>query len=166
MRQFTDTKGRVWDVELNVRQMKRVRDVLGIDLVNVIQAGKDGAVATDTLDRVANDPILLVDILWVLCEGQAKAAGVTDDDFGSSLAGDSISDATRAFLDELVDFFPGARRLFLKKAVDLARKYETENLEVLEKALASPEFEERLKTSLIPPAASRESAESTPAPSP
>ena len=166
MRQFTDTKERVWDVELNVRQMKRVRDVLGIDLVNVIQAGKDGAVATDTLDRVANDPILLVDILWVLCEGQAKAAGVTDDDFGSSLAGDSISDATRAFLDELVDFFPGARRLFLKKAVDLARKYETENLEVLEKALASPEFEERLKTSLIPPTASRESAESTPAPSP
>ena len=166
MRQFTDTKERVWDVELNVRQMKRVRDVLGIDLVNVIQAGKDGAVATDTLDRVANDPILLVDILWVLCEGQAKAAGVTDDDFGSSLAGDSISDATRAFLDELVDFFPGARRLFLKKAVDLARKYETENLEVLEKALASPEFEERLKTSLQPPAASRESAESTPAPSP
>ena len=166
MRQFTDTKERVWDVELNVRQMKRVRDVMGIDLVNVIQAGKDGAVATDTLDRVANDPILLVDILWVLCEGQAKAAGVTDDDFGSSLAGDSISDATRAFLDELVDFFPGARRLFLKKAVDLARKYETENLEVLEKALASPEFEERLKTSLQPPAASRESAASTPAPSP
>ena len=166
MRQFTDTKERVWDVELNVRQMKRVRDVLGIDLVNVIQAGKDGAVATDTLDRVANDPILLVDILWVLCEGQAKAAGVTDDDFGSSLAGDSVSDATRVFLDELVDFFPGARRLFLKKAVDLARKFETENMEVIEKALASPEFEERLKTSLIPPAASRESAESTPAPSP
>ena len=166
MRQFTDTKERVWDVELNVRQMKRVRDALGIDLVNVIQAGKDGAVATDTLDRVANDPILLVDILWVLCEGQAKAAGVTDDDFGSSLAGDSISDATRAFLDELVDFFPGARRLFLKKAVDLARKYETENAEMLEKALASPEFEERLKTSLRPPAVSRESAESTPALSP
>ena len=166
MRQFTDTKERVWEVELNVRQMKRVRDVLGIDLVNVIQAGKDGTVATDTLDRVANDPILLVDILWVLCEGQAKAAGVTDDDFGSSLAGDSISDATKAFLDELVDFFPGARRLFLKKAVDLARKYETENLEVLEKALNSPEFEERLKTSLRPPSASRESAASTPAPSP
>lgn len=166
MRQFTDTKERVWDVELNVRQMKRVRDVLGIDLVNVIQAGKDGAVATDTLDRVANDPILLVDILWVLCEGQAKTAGVTDDDFGSSLAGDSISDATRAFLDELVDFFPGARRLFLKKAVDLARKFETENAQMLEKALASPEFEERLKTSLRPPAVSRESAASTPAPSP
>ena len=166
MKTFSDNKDRVWEVELNIRQMKRVRDILGIDLVNVISANKDGSVSTDTLERVANDPILLVDILWVLCEGQAKPAGVTDDDFGSSLAGDSIEEATRAFLDELVDFFPGARRLFLKKAVDLARKYETENLEVLKKALASPEFEERLKTSLIPPAASRESAESPPAPSP
>ena len=166
MKAFTDAKGRSWEIELNIRQMKRVRDILGVDLVNVIQTNKDGSVATDTIDRVANDPILLCDILWVLCEQQAKLAGVTDDDFGSSLAGDSIETATRAFLDELVDFFPGARRLFLKKAVDLARKYETENLGVLEKALNSPEFEERLKTSLRPPAASRGSAESTPAPSP
>ena len=166
MRQFTDTKERVWDVELNVRQMKRVRDVLGIDLVNVIQAGKDGAVATDTLDRVANDSILLVDILWVLCEGQAKAAGVTDDDFGSSLAGDSIADATRAFLDELVDFFPGARRLILKKAVGLARKYEMESAAAVAEALESPEFEERMKTLLSPRGGSPESPESTQAPSP
>ena len=107
MKTFTDNKGRVWEVELNIRQMKRVRDVLGIDLVNVISANKDGSVSTDTLERVANDPILLVDILWVLCEGQAKPAGVTDEDFGSSLAGESIEEATRAFLDELVDFSQG-----------------------------------------------------------
>ncbi len=166
MRQFTDTKERVWDVELNVRQMKRVRDVLGVDLVNVIQAGKDGAVATDTLDRVANDPILLCDILWVLCEQQAKADGVTDEDFGSSLAGDSIETATRAFLDELVDFFPGARRLILKKAVGRARKYEMESAAAVAEALESPEFEERMKTLLSPRGGSPESQGSTPTPSP
>ena len=159
MKTFTDSKGRNWEVELNIRQMKRVRDTLGIDLVNVISTGKDGTVSTDMLERVESDPILLVDILWVLCEGQAKPAGVTDDDFGSSLAGDSIEDATRAFLDELVDFFPGARRLYLKKAVDLARKFRQESLEVLQKVLASPDLEERMKTSLKPPAASQESAE-------
>ena len=162
MKTFTDNKGRTWEVALNIRQMKRVRDVLGVDLVNVISATKDGGVSTDTLERVANDPILLVDILWVLCEGQAKASGVTDEDFGSSLAGESVEAATRALLDELVDFFPGARRLYLRKAVDLARKYERESAEVLEKVLESPEFEERLKTSLKPPTASPESAESSP----
>ena len=166
MRQFRDTKGRTWRVELNVRQMKRVRDALGVDLVNVIEARRDGTVAADTLERVANDPVLLADILWVLCEGEAKPAGVTDDDFGSALAGDSISEATRAFLDELVDFFPGARRLFLRKAVDLARRCEAEGEESLKAALESPELAERLKTSLSSPAASPESAESIPTPSP
>ena len=180
MRQFTDTKERVWDVELNVRQMKRVRDVLGIDLVNVIQTNKDGSVATDTIDRVANDPILLCDILWVLCEQQAKLAplrGHPPGDGQLSAGGYGVTDAPQGTRRLSVVATRGeatnpkrkrgrARWLFLKKAVDLARKYETENLEVLEKALASPEFEERLKTSLIPPAASRESAESTPALSP
>ena len=166
MRSFRDTKGRTWKVELNVRQMKRVRDALGVDLVNVIEARRDGTVAADTLERVANDPVLLADILWVLCAGEAKAAGVTDDDFGSALAGDSISEATRAFLDELVDFFPGARRLFLRKAVDLARKCEAEGEEALKAALESPGLAERLKTSLSSPAASPGSAASTPTPSP
>ena len=164
MKTFTDNKGRVWEVSLNIRQMKRVRDVLGVDLVNVISATKDGGVSTDTLERVANDPILLVDILWVLCENQAKETNVTDEDFGSSLAGESVEEATRAFLDELVDFFPGARRLYLRKAVDLARKYERESAEVLEKVLESPEFEERLKTSLRPPTGSPGYAESSPIP--
>ena len=166
MKAFTDAKGRSWEIELNIRQMKRVRDILGVDLVNVIQTRSDGSVATDTIDRVANDPILLCDILWVLCEQQAKLAGVTDDDFGCSLAGDSIETATRAFLDELVDFFPGARRLILKKAVGLARKYEMESAAAVAEALESPEFEERMKTLLSPRGGSPESPGSTQAPSP
>ena len=166
MRTFKDGKGRTWEIALNVWQMKRLRDTLGIDLVNVIGTGPDGSVKVDLIDRIANDPVLLVDILWVLCEGGAKSAGVTDEDFGSSLAGDSIEDATRAFLDELVDFFPGARRLFLKKAVGLARRWSDETARTLKAALESPELEERLKTELRSASASPGSAASTPAPAP
>ena len=166
MRTFKDGKGRTWEVALNVWQMKRLRDTLGIDLVNVIGTSPDGSVKVDLIDRIANDPVLLVDILWVLCEGGAKSAGVTDEDFGSSLAGDSIEDATRAFLDELVDFFPGARRLFLKKAVGLARRWSDETARTLKAALESPELEERLKTELRSASASPASAASTPAPAP
>ena len=166
MRTFKDGKGRTWEVALNVWQMKRLRDTLGIDLVNVIGTSPDGSVKVDLIDRIANDPVLLVDILWVLCEGGAKSAGVTDEDFGSSLAGDSIEDATRAFLDELVDFFPGARRLFLKKAVGLARRWSDETVRTLKAALESPELEERLKTELRSATALPASAASTPAPAP
>ncbi len=156
---FKDSTGRQWEVELNVRQMKRLRDRLGVDLVNVIGTDAGGGVKVDTLDRIASDPCLLVDILWVVCEGKANSAGVTDDEFGSSLAGDSIEDATRALLDELVDFFPGARRLFLRKAVDLAKAEADRAAAALKEALESPEFEERVRTSLRPPTGSGASAE-------
>ena len=108
MRNFKDNRGRSWQIALNVYEMKRVRSVLGVDLVNVIALGKDGKVQVDLIDRIANDPCLLVDILWVLVEAEAKEQGVSDVDFGSSLAGAAIEEATRAFLDELVDFFPNA----------------------------------------------------------
>ena len=155
MRTFKDNAGRTWSVTLNVLQMKRIRAHLGIDLVNVITLDAGGKVKVDLVDRIANDPCLLVDILWVCVEEEAKAAGVTDEQFGRSLAGDAIEDATRAFLDELVDFFPGAKRLFLKKAVEVSRKYTGEMTGVLEKALADPELDRRIEESMLSSASSQ-----------
>ena len=162
MQIFKDRDGREWQVVLNVFQMKRVRAALGVDLVNVIELDRDGNVRVELIDRIANDPCLLVDILWVLVQGQAKELGVTDEQFGTALAGDAIEAATRAFLDELVDFFPGAKRLFLKKAVELARKFGGEWNEVLEKALDDPELERRIRESMSSSTSSPESSESTP----
>ena len=159
MRTFKDNEGRTWSVALNVHQMKRVRAHLGIDLVNVIALDPDGKVKVDLVDRIAGDPCLLVDILWVCVEEEAKAAGVTDEQFGRSLAGDSIEEATRAFLDELVDFFPGAKRLFLNKAVALSRKFAGESTAALEKALEDPELERRVEESMRSSASSPESSE-------
>ena len=148
MRNFKDNRGRSWQIALNVYEMKRVRAILGVNLVNVIALGKDGKVQVDLIDRIANDPCLLVDILWVLVEAEAKEQGVSDVDFGSSLSGAAIEEATKAFLDELVDFFPGARRLFLKKAVEVSRQFGEEMTAVLERTLADPEFEKRLRESM------------------
>ena len=148
MKIFKDNRNREWQLVLNVYEMKQIRAKLGIDLIDVIQLDKSGNIQVDMIDRIANDPCLLVDILWVLCEAQAKELDVTDVDFGSSLAGDAIENATKAFLDELVDFFPGAKRLFLRKAIELAQKYTGEMTAALEKALASPELEERVKAAM------------------
>lgn len=158
MRIFKDNKGRSWEVVLNVHQIKRVRAALGVDLVNVITLDKDGAVKVDLIDRIANDPCLLVDILYIISEAQAQKIGVNDVEFGESLAGDAIEEATKAFLDELVDFFPAARRLFLKKAVDIARKFAGEWTSALEKALNDPAFDERIAQSISSSASSPESS--------
>ena len=78
---------------------------------------------------------------------------------GNAIAFDAIEDATRAFLDELVDFFPGAKRLFLKKAVELSRKYAGEMTVALEKALEDPELERRVEESMRSSASSPASSE-------
>ena len=158
MRTFKDRDGRTWSVALNVHQMKRIRAHLGVDLVNVIALDADRKVKVDLVDRIANDPCLLVDILWVCVEDEAKEANVTDEQFGRALAGDSIEEATKAFLDELVDFFPGAKRLFLKKAVELSRKYTGEMTDALEKALEDPELMRRIEESMRSSASSPESS--------
>ena len=36
MRTFKDNKGRTWEIALNVWQMKRLRDTLGIDRKSVV----------------------------------------------------------------------------------------------------------------------------------
>jgi hypothetical protein len=156
---FTDNKGHKWDVVLNVSQMRRVRATLGIDLVNVITLDAKGEVKVDLIDRIANDPCLLVDILCVLTKKQAEKEGVTETEFGESLAGESIEEATKAFLDELVDFFPGAKRLFLEKAVKLSRKYTEEMTSALATALNSPELEKRVAQSMNLSQSSQESLE-------
>lgn len=158
MKSFKDNEGRSWEIALNVYEMKRIRALLGIDLVNVITLDKDGGVRVDLIDRIANDPCLLVDILWVLVEDQAKEEGVTDVDFGCSLAGKAIEEATHAFLDELVDFFPGAKRLFLQKAVKVARKYTGEMESVLREALEDPELDRRIEESMRSSQSSRASS--------
>ena len=155
MSTFKDNAGRTWSVTLNVLQMKRIRAQLGIDLVNVIALDSGGKVKTDLVDRIASDPCLL----WVCVGDEAKAAGVTDEEFGRSLAGDSIDEATAAFLDELVDFFPGAKRLFLKKAVEIARKFAGEWTGALEKALNDPQLDARIVQSINSSTSSPESSE-------
>jgi len=107
-RRFTDTDNRPWTIELNVHAVKRVRDLLGVDLLDL--GGSDGDKPEDQLVfRLIADPVLLVDVLYVVCQEQASAASVDDAAFGRAMAGDAIDAATRALLEELADFTPSPR---------------------------------------------------------
>lgn len=107
MRTFRDTVGRSWNLALNVYAVKKVRDLLKVDLLDLgLDAGKPGE---GLLYRMIADPILLVDVLFVTCKDQADKIGVTDEQFAQAMAGDVIDVATKAFLEELADFTPSPR---------------------------------------------------------
>jgi len=161
MKTFTDNAGHTWQVVINVAAAKRVRDLLGVDL---LEAG-----GGELLKRLAVDPILLVDVIYVLCKPQADAAQVGDEAFGEAMAGDVIDTATTALLEELVDFFPGPKRAVLRKALGKLKKLEQMGLDAGTQHLESGELERRmaalLEEQLGPPSGPPpDSSDSTPDP--
>jgi hypothetical protein len=115
MHQFTDSKGQVWELSINVASLRRVKDKLQLDLTRVI------AQDDNTLAKLA-DPETLANVLWVLVEGQAEAKGISPESFAEGLAGESIDSATESLLQELSDFFPRAQRTLIKAALAKTEK--------------------------------------------
>ena len=93
MRTFKDNAGRTWSLTLSVWTVKKVRDLLGVDLLDL---GGESASAQKPglLFRLISDPVLLVDVLYVVCKDQADSASVTDEQFGRAMGGDAIDAAT------------------------------------------------------------------------
>ena len=140
MKTFKDTEDREWTVEINVTAVKRVKSLTGINIA---------AVSEGLFTDLASDPAMLCDVIFALIKPQADMAGVTDEQFGTAMRGDSIHHATMAFLDELVNFTPSpAGRKLLSRALDQSKElYETamtKLTEHLDKDTTKQELKEKL----------------------
>ena len=153
MKTFADNAARTWAINVSVSAVKRVRDMLGVNLLEIADM-KSGM-----LDRLVTDPCLLCDILFCLVQPEAEAKGISDEDFGRALAGDALDQATDALLSEVVDFFPKGRRTVLRKILDklaalqqkavvtaMTRLEDPETDRILEEALTMAETRESVPT--------------------
>ena len=161
MKTFTDNAGRTWTVAINVNAIKRVRGLLDVDLLTVL----DGPL----IEKLYRDPVLLCDVLYAVCKPEADARNVTDEDFGQAMAGDAIEQATKALLEELVDFSPSPRdRANLQRVLQTTWNVMDRARDVIEARLATVNTEEIvaqvLATSGASSGAAPESSASTPAP--
>jgi hypothetical protein len=139
MKTFTDAAGREWKLTIDVNAMRRVRDAIKVDLMEVVTG--------DLTDRLAADPVLLVDVLFVLVKAQADAASpkVSDEEFGKTVIGDVIDQATSALLEELADFFPKARGKMLRMAIAKGKELQTMAQKASSDLLASGQLEKTLE---------------------
>ena len=168
MKSFTDNTGRTWTLVVNVATIKRVRALCGVDLNSIVEV-EDGKPSAKLLERLSNDPVLLVDVLYAVCRPECEQKGVSDEDFGAAMAGDAVEQATGALLDESVDFFPAAKRKAFQRILSASRRFGEAARRRLEATLADGRFEDALVSELerltgLSPNAP-ESAESTPTPS-
>jgi hypothetical protein len=112
--------------------------LLDVDLI-------EGVVKEGVIDELATNPILLCDVIYAICKPEADKQNITDEQFGQAMAGDAIELATEALLEELVDFFPEAKRRVLRKAMGRFKKMEMKALEVADKYLEDPESEKEME---------------------
>jgi len=103
MHQFTDLNNQTWSLVINTLALERVDVATGIYLTELLDEQLQGL--SDLLRR----PSRLARILLVLVEDQLAAKQITPEQFLAGLAGDALAQATDAFIEELVDFFPDAR---------------------------------------------------------
>jgi len=89
-----------------------------------------------------------VDVLYAICKPDADKQGVTDEEFGEAMAGDAIEQATEALLDEIVDFFPSAKRQVMRKILNATRRFEDIARARLDRILQDEQFEARLVSEL------------------
>ncbi|MCG3178307.1 MAG: hypothetical protein BIFFINMI_00633 [Phycisphaerae bacterium] len=146
MKTFTDTTGRTWDIVVNVDTIKRVRDLTKISLLEIVEPGNA------LVDRLASDVILVCDVLFAVVKPQADERKVSDTDFGRSLSGDVIDQATTALLEELIDFFPSRRRAILRQAwakvLSVKTRLEDKAEQEARTILADPRLEDQLMAAL------------------
>lgn len=148
MKSFIDNAGRAWIVNINVGTIKRVRALCDIDLANIITMETGKAPKVDLLEQLASDPVLLVDVLYAVCKDEADGKGISDADFGKAMAGDCLEQAIAALLDEIIDFFPAAKRQVLQKVLAASRRFETKTKMALEAVLSDPELDRKIDAEL------------------
>jgi hypothetical protein len=138
---FTDREGRTWDIDINVRSISRVRGLLDVNLLELL-------LQDSKLNERLDDPVQLVDVLYVLCKDQCDAQNVTDEHFGRSLTRDSIEDGWRAVLEGLVSFSPRGVRPAYRKALDKARTFLAVQESKLQATVETPEFDQAMEQAL------------------
>lgn len=142
MQYVKDVNNFQWEIKVNVNTFRRIKALCGVDLMELISVNeKTGKMNTELLERLSSDPILLVDILYATCKPQADEKNMTDEQFGELWAGDQIEFAVNALMEEIINFFPEAKRKLWQKMNQAskitAQKEKNELLEELDKI--SPE---------------------------
>ncbi len=155
---FQDSQGREYDARITLGTAIAIKRETGINLSDI----GDGSV----LDRISNDPELLVGVLWLAVRDSAAQHQITPEQFGESLGGDTLHAAVQSLLNAIVLFSPPSARTALQKMVDLSRQTQTLAGQRVEDALTHVTPEMILTASSGAGSSPEKSASATPAPAP
>lgn len=101
MNSFKDANGRDWELRFTYAQLQRVKEKLGLDLLNLTEGPKE-------VYRLRFNIPVLVNLLYFCLD--AKNQGIDEEAFFAGFDGDTFDPAYEALQQEYVDFFPKSQR--------------------------------------------------------
>lgn len=99
-----------YEIVLSIQALREIKSKLRVDLY--YPAGGDQLVAL--LLNLGG----LADVLWAVCAAQAKAFGVTREQFDGELNGDTLYAGWRALVDAYAAFAPADRRAVVLEVIE------------------------------------------------
>jgi hypothetical protein len=131
MATWSDSAGRDWVVNVTVTTIRRVKELVDVNLLDVF----DGKLFA----RLLTDPVALVESFYAICQPQAEARAVTYEQFVDSMTGDGLDRAFEALTDALICFFPKGRREILLRLKMTATTTDAAALTMAVRKIDSPE---------------------------
>jgi hypothetical protein len=111
MKTFKDASGREWTIDINLNTIEQVIASCKIDLTALFEG------ELKTLAELFNTPKLLVSVLWVLCGPEKPDALLSEKAFKATMKGDFLEAGANALVDDVIDFFPLARKREVCRAI-------------------------------------------------
>lgn len=123
MHQFTDTKGRQWDVSLSLGSVLRVdkSDFTALTKEEFSFAVPD----RQTLQLIFTNAPLQAAIIWAVIKPQADKLGVDENEFLDGIDGEVWKKAKDAFFGAIADFFPETKTALSALKRNIAKAKET-----------------------------------------
>ncbi len=110
MQTFKDEQGRTWKLKATVNAIQRIKDQADVDLLRLLD---DKTIIGEAI----SNPVTFVAMLWAWCEPEAMTHGVSPEQFGELIYGDTFDAALTAFQLELPSFFPQHRRIMVEQMI-------------------------------------------------
>lgn len=113
MPKFKANDGREYSVTLSLRDFKRFKNEVEIDVLNF---------SNEEFIALTEDVLTVAELLYSAVEDQCKSKGVSADEFLMSISGDAVEGAVMAFFRAYADFCPRAKRDAMNKYLDIAEQ--------------------------------------------
>lgn len=106
---FNDRTGDLWSLALDYETIHRIKTELDLNLLAVVE---DDA---KLLERLANDEVLLVDVISVAVSPQIQARNLSSAEFAKRLDGKVLDQAIGALIEGIANFSRPRKGAMLRK---------------------------------------------------